>query len=162
MYDVYAKYIRYIWYMCCKFSYVYYVRIYSILVRYICDIYCICHICLIASQVVFQISFAANSPAGTAQTKRLFAMTQRFSFLLLLFDLFRGVGKQNEPHSHLWQQLGLPKLPLNALINGLQRRRHLRDMLNDNASGFSVLEHCGQCQRSIECHMIEGESYEWP
>lgn len=108
-------------------SCVYYLLIYSILVRYICDIYCICHIYLIASQVVFQISFAANSLAGTAQTKRLFAMTQRFSFLLLLFDLFRGVGKQNEPHSHLWQQLGLPKLPLNALINGLQRRRHLRD-----------------------------------
>lgn len=37
---------------------------------------------------MFQISFAANSPVSTAQTKRLFAMTQRFSFLLVLFELF--------------------------------------------------------------------------
>lgn len=110
--------------LCLLFTYIF--DISEIYIRYMIYMPYIYHI---ASQVVFQISFAANSPAGTAQTKRLFAMTQRFSFLLLLFYLFRGVGKQNEPHSHLWQQLGLPKLPLNALINGLQRRRHLRDMV---------------------------------
>lgn len=143
MYDIYARnviftwsrscmqYIRYIWYM-------YYIHAkYISLSRRLC------------------IKSLSQLIRRWAQRKRNdylpWRSDFRFFFVGAFWPFFRGMGKQqNEPHSHLWQQLGLPKLPLNALINGLQRRGHLGDRKQQRERILSPRALCGHRQRMIE------------